>query len=204
MDKINIVTNEDNTKEEHGSRVLLEAYDWIQNLVLAVFVFLVIFTFLSRVITVDGDSMVPTLHNSEKLIVSNLFYNPTYDDIVIVHAEKLSDRDNPGGNIVKRVIGVAGDRIKIDFEKGIVYRNGVALEDKYTNSPTNYNGDYMGNGGMTSNKEITVENGTVFVLGDNRNVSVDSRSNMVGLVKLENIAGRAILRFFPFNNFGLV
>ena len=100
--------------------------------------------------------------------------------------------------LVKRVIGLPGDKIKIDFVNGIVYRNGEALTEEYTNTPTNLPENFPING------EITVEEGKVFVLGDNRNYSKDSRSNQVGQVDMRYIMGKAYLRIWPLNALGTV
>ena len=100
---------------------------------------IIIFALFARVITVDGESMVPTLQDQQRLIVSDMFYTPQYDDIVILYADKLVNESSGGYGkpIVKRVIGLPGDKIRIDFVKGVVYRNGEQLPDDYTNTPTN-------------------------------------------------------------------
>lgn len=166
----------------------------------AILCFIVIFALLARVITVDGESMVPTLQDQQRLIVSDMFYTPQYGDIVILYADKLPNEatQSYGKPIVKRVIGLPGDKIKIDFVNGIVYRNGEALTEEYTNTPTNLPENFPING------EITVEEGKVFVLGDNRNYSKDSRSNQVGQVDMRYIMGKAYLRIWPLNALGTV
>ena len=176
-----------------------EVFDWFESLILAVVFIVVLFTFFVRVNTVDGTSMDPTLKEGQKLIVTDLFYKPSYNDIVIIQAAKLDG----GKPIVKRVIGLPGDTIKIDFEAGLVYRNGEQLpietkggyiyEDGHKiNSYTNRNLE------MISGEEYVVPEDSCFVLGDNRNASKDSRDfTSIGYVDFEYIAGRAIFSLFP-------
>ncbi len=176
-----------------------EMYDWLSSVFSAVLCFIIIFTLGVRLITVDGTSMLPTLENSERLIVSDLFYTPQFGDIVILYADKLIDYENKtqGKPIVKRVIGLPGDTIRIDFERGIVYRNGEALQEEYTRTPTNLDQ------GFPDNTDVVVEEGKVFVMGDNRNQSKDSRNLAeVGQVDIRYIMGKAYFRVWPLNKFG--
>lgn len=163
-------------------------YDIIGSVMAAVIAIFLVFTFLFRAVTVQGKSMVPTLSDKDWLIVSNTGYTAQNGDIIVV--SKANDYDEP---IIKRVIGVAGDTIDIDFEKGVVYRNGVMLYEKYTNTPTNRSFDVK--------FPITVPEGYVFVMGDNRNNSLDSRSSKIGLVDCRNILGRVVVRLIPFGEF---
>ena len=183
-----------------------EVFDWLESILIAVIAIVLIFTFILRVNTVSGESMEPTLTNGQKLIVTDLFYTPNYNDIVIIQAAKLDG----GIPIVKRIIGLPGDKIMIDFEKGEVYRNGEVLniehkdgliyEDGHTiNSLTTKGLE------MVSWQEIEVPENSYFVLGDNRNNSTDSRNlSEVGFINKNYIAGRAIFSIFPFSTFGTV
>ncbi|HBH94769.1 MAG TPA: signal peptidase I [Ruminococcaceae bacterium] len=183
-----------------------EVYDWFESLLMAVVFIVLLFTFIIRVNTVDGGSMTPTLQNGQKLVVTDLFYTPSYNDIVIIQAAKLDG----GKPIVKRIIGLPGDTVMIDFEAGLVYRNGEQLpvetkegylfEDGHKiNSYTNRNIE------MLSKTEYTVPENCYFVLGDNRNGSKDSRAfSSIGFVDGNYIAGRAIFSLFPFSTFGTV
>ena len=170
--------------------ILEDIFDWIETMAISILTIVLIFTFLFRIVQVDGPSMMQTLQNEDKLITTHLFYTPEHGDIIVCNSVGLQKI------IVKRVIGLEGDVIDIDFKEGIVYRNGEALEEDYTNILTTrkYDIDFP----------ITVEEGTVFVMGDNRDASNDSRSSEVGLVETEQILGKVVFRLFPFDTFGTV
>ena len=162
--------------------------EWYDALAVAVAVIALVFTFGLRVVQVDGHSMQPTLLNGERLLMTPL-KTPDYGDIVIV------DSYIPYGKpLVKRVIGMGGDTIDIDFEAGIVYRNGAALEEPYTAEPT-----YLFE---SVEFPITVPDGCLFLMGDNRNNSTDSRDVSVGCVDERDIMGAAVLRVLPFGKIG--
>lgn len=194
-EKIVNTQNDNKGGEPAKNGFFAELFDWLCSIFSAILCFVIIFALLARVITVDGESMVPTLQDQQRLIVSDLFYTPQYGDIVILYADKLYNYSNStaGKPIVKRVIGLPGDKIKIDFVKGIVYRNGEALDEPYTNTLTNLPENFP------NNQEVTIEEGKVFVLGDNRNASKDSRSNEIGQVDMRYIMGKAYLRIWPFS-----
>ncbi|NMA79231.1 MAG: signal peptidase I [Clostridiales bacterium] len=187
---MNDAQNIDSEVKEKKTSLKEDLFDWIESIVISVFVVILIFTFVLRIIEVDGESMVQTLHHRDRLITTHLFYKPSHGDIIVLNSTGLNKP------IVKRVIGIAGDEINIDFEEGIVYRNGEALTEPYTNTPTNAK--------ESINFPITVEEGKVFVLGDNRNSSTDSRSARVGQVDEEQILGKVIFRIYPFSDLGLV
>ena len=149
------------------------------------------FVFFFRTIDVMGHSMEPTLQNGDKLIVSNLFYTPQYGDIVVLRKESFGEQA-----IVKRVIATEGQTVDIDFDEGIVYVDGVALDEPYIAEVTRRPLDFSG--------EVTVPEGCVFVLGDNRNRSNDSRDADIGMVDTRYIIGRALIRVFPLSEFGPV
>ena len=157
-------------------RILLN--DIIIALVLSVLLFKIIF----NVSIVSGTSMNPTLHDGNLLLLNHLFYEPEYNDIVVFENEER-------GLLVKRIIGMPGDTIEI--HNSVVYRNGVPLEEDYI-----HNG-YFGPGDMTG--PVTVEDGHIFVMGDNRPDSYDSRYNGVGQVSEDLILGGASLRVYPFS-----
>ena len=113
-------------KERRG-----ETFDWIQSLVVALFACVLIFTFLVRVVGVVGTSMLNTLHPGDRILVSNLFYTPKRGDIIVLRKESFNSEP-----IVKRVIATEGETVTIDFEGGIVYVDGVALDEPYTLEPT--------------------------------------------------------------------
>lgn len=173
---------------QHGA-VKSDLYDWVESAVFAVVCMILVFTFLGRIVTVVGESMEHTLQNSDKLISSRLFYTPDYGDIVII--TQPNDRNEP---LIKRVIATEGQTVDIDFEKGIVYVDGKALEEPYTAAPTYVEFDVV--------FPQTVPEGKVFVMGDNRNASWDSRDSEVGMIDERYILGRTVYRISPWENRG--
>lgn len=165
--------------------------EWYEALVSAALVLVLLFSFAFRIIQVDGESMVPTLDNGDKLIVWGAGYEPQRGDVVIVDSYT-----SYGKPLVKRVIGVWGDIINIDFQTGTVEVNGEVLQEDYIAEPTYlfYDVEFP----------YTVPDGTVFVMGDNRNASLDSRSTYIGCVDKRDILGKVLLCFLPFSNFGVV
>lgn len=203
------IQKEQEKKEEVKKDVhtaVKEVFDWVETLIMAMIFIIILFTFFIRVNTVDGDSMNPTLQNGQKLLVTDLFYTPDYNDIVIVQAAKLDG----GKPIIKRVIGLPGDTLSIDFKNGIVYRNGEALPIETKNNIIYEDGHKINalttsNLEMANGQEYTVPENCYFVMGDNRNRSTDSRAlSTVGFVDKNYIAGHAIFSIFPFNSFGLI
>lgn len=170
-------------------------------LVVIVFVIIVlIFSFAARICQVSGDSMRDTLYNGENVIVSDAFYTPERGDIIVFHqtGESRNDYNEP---IVKRVIGVAGDTVKVEHFRD---RMRVTVTDSEGNS-TVLDEDYIRYEYPTYADSVTyVEEGTVFVMGDNRSDSSDSRSARIGLVDTRRILGKVVVRVTPFDRFGKV
>ena len=180
------------TKPSPEVQARREAYDWIQSLISALLICVLVFVFVVRIMDVHGSSMVPTLKNGDKLLVSDLLYEPSRGDVVVF---KKDEYDNNKA-LVKRVIAVAGDVVNIDFENGIVYVNGEAVEEKYIDVSTNTKIDFIG--------PQTVPENCLFVLGDNRNASTDSRDKRIGMVDKRLVIGKALLVVYPFDEFGTV
>mgnify|MGYP000411882348 FL=1 len=164
-----------------------DLYEWVQSLVGSVLVVVAIFTFVIRMMGVDGHSMLNTLQHGDRLLVVNsmLYHNYKYGDIVILRKNGVFD-DDP---IVKRVIAVEGQTVDIDFAEGIVYVDGEALEEDYIREPT-----YTAEG---TEFPLTVPEGSIFVMGDNRNHSSDSRSSDLGTVDTRYVIGKAAFLIFP-------
>ncbi|MBX6394544.1 MAG: signal peptidase I [Alicyclobacillaceae bacterium] len=163
-----------------------ELWEWAVAVVIALLLAYLIRLFVFEIFVVDGESMEPTLHNGERLIVDKIVYDfgsPHYGDVVIFRYPA-----DPSQDFVKRVIGLPGDRIEI--RGGVVYRNGQPLEEPYTaEAPRAPFGPAV------------VPPGHVFVLGDNRNHSKDSRDPSVGMVPYGNLIGRADVIFWPLSRF---
>lgn len=192
MDNINNSENEfenmnNNSEEpdgENGGSVSMELYDWAQCFISALVAGILIFLFVFRVITVDGSSMNNTLVNGDKIIITSLFYTPKNGDIVVLKAPDFSDSP-----LVKRVIATEGQTVNIDFDAGIVYVDGKALEEPYIAQPTYDREDFTG--------EVTVPEGCIFVMGDNRNASTDSRTDEIGMIDTREVFGKVQLIIIP-------
>lgn len=190
----------DDDTDEGEKKPFAEAYEWLSSLVYAVVAMLGLSLFIFRPITVDGESMTNTLQHADKVIATNFLYKPDYGDIVIIQADRLQKRPSMlyGEPIIKRVIGLEGDSIRFDFEKGEVYRNGVLLEEDYIRFPTT-----LSEPGTESGVEYVVPPHCVYVMGDNRTNSRDSRDMFaVGYVDTDLIIGKAFVRIYPFKDFG--
>ncbi len=163
--------------------VVLYLHDWIYLLLMVLITFLLVF----RVIVVSGSSMYSTLWDGDYLLLlSNLFYHdPEPGDVVVISKESY---DN-GAPIVKRVIATQGQTVDIDFAAGIVYVDGIPLQEDYINNPTtNSEGTIF---------PLTVEENCIFVLGDNRQVSRDSRDPVIGQIDRREVLGKALVLFLP-------
>ena len=169
-------------KKKKENRGKLNVFEVFESIIGALVVITIIFTFFFRVFDVDGPSMKPTLQHNDKVIVSTVGYKVQKGDIVVI--SEAADLDEP---IVKRVIAVGGDTVDINFTTGVVTVNGT--EEDYTDELTSQQFDIA--------FPITVPEGTVFVLGDNRPNSLDSRSTRVGCVDERFIVGKVLGRIFP-------
>ena len=166
-------------------------YDWIESLVTAIVACILIFLFLFRVVNVQGSSMVPTLHESDKIVISRLAGNFKYGDIVVLTKTAFDD-----DSIVKRVIATEGQTIDIDFDSGTVTVDGEVLQEPYIAEKTKRQMDFHG--------PVTVPEGCIFCMGDNRNQSTDSRRSTIGMIDTRCVLGRVVLRVWPFNKIGAV
>lgn len=171
-------------KEKQPDRGL---YDWVQAVLCSVLAVVLVFTFAVRVVGVSGPSMRETLQDGDKLLVLNGYLCGEYrrGDIVIF---QKPDFEN-GELIVKRVIATEGQTVDIDFAAGAVFVDGEELEEPYTREPT-----WLDEGLAFP---VTVPEGCVFVMGDNRNHSKDSRCEELGSLDTRHIVGRAVLLAFP-------
>lgn len=191
---------EQSDEKSFSIKMLLgDLLDILEAVIVAVFVMMLVTGYLLCSVNIDGSSMNPTLYNQDKVFMWNLGYTPKNGDIVIIEdreagrftdsAQTTVTRTNGLGiKLVKRVIALGGQTLDIDFEKGTVTRNGELLDEPYISAPT------QSDGGAFS-YPITIPDGYVFVMGDNRLNSKDSRNPEVALVPVEQIAGRVVIRY---------
>ena len=167
-------------------------FDWSNAFMIALIIIVMLLTFGFRQVTVNGDSMNDTLQSGDKLILYSFMYKPQNGDIVVIsHGKDYSDP------IIKRVIAVEGQSLKINYDTGEVTLDGVVLKEDYIKGLTKR---------VHPSLEIpdVIPEGYVFVMGDNRENSLDSRSTQIGLIPVENIIGKAELRILPASSFGSV
>lgn len=183
--------------------------DILNYALLSLFCIILLCIYVFHFASVQGDSMLPTLQDGNQLLVNALDMDPECGDIVIIDAEYAGLFRQSDGKpyvtrglhkvIVKRVVAVAGQTLDIDFDRGVVYLDGDVLNEPYINTPT---------GAPAVNAAfrypITIPKGYVFVMGDNRAVSMDSRYGDVGLVPVSQIEGKVIFRMRPMDKIGLV
>lgn len=183
--------NENDLLSDKSKELFVDnVYDIADIVVSAVIVIFVIFVFLFRIVGVVGDSMVPTLHQGDWLVVSSSSYEPEAGDVVIITQPNAFNEP-----IVKRIIATEGQTVDIDYSKGEVYVDGKLLDEPYINEPTTDDTE------CDVQFPVTVPEGYVFVMGDNRNHSTDSRSSMVGFINERYILGEVSARVFPFGDF---
>ncbi len=166
-------------------------YDWVRCILFAISIVVICLTFVFRLVDVEGSSMDDTLASSDKVIVTNLFYTPKSGDIIVIsHGAEYA---NP---IIKRVIATEGQTVKLDYANDKLIVDGIEMDESYIDGST-----FGGNIGDNQIPEVIPE-GKIFVMGDNRRVSMDSRSTEIGLIDVENVIGKAQFVAFPFSEFG--
>jgi len=180
---------EDEDESDAGRRsnkTRMELYDWLQCIVSAILCGIFIFVFIGRTIGVEGDSMRETLHWNDRVIMSDLFYTPKNGDIIVFRPQTDAFGGTP---LVKRIIAMGGQTIDINFDTGDVTVDGKVLNEPYIFEPTHNRLNFQG--------PLTIPDGYVFVMGDNRNHSSDSRDSRVGLVDTRDILGKVLFIAIP-------
>jgi len=185
---------ESGEEEEEKGSFKLDLYFWTQTLVITLTALILLSTLIGRPICVMGSSMVPTLHEGDLLLLQSIGYEPRQGDIVVLR--KSSFMPEP---IIKRVIAVGGQHVTVDYSTSTVSVDGEVLDEPYIKEtmvqPTSLE--------MTVN-DIDVPEGSIYVLGDNRNGSSDSRHVRLGVVDKRYVLGRARVVLFPFSHFGAI
>lgn len=184
------------TSQGKMSKLESDAFGLLQSFVFTLTAIVLLFSFVSPITKVSGASMEPTLYDSEILLVWTLGYTPKQDDVVIINNPTIEYLD--GQSIVKRVIAVGGQSVVINYEENQVLVDGVALEEDYI--AEHMRPIY----GTTSLEPIEVPEGYVFVLGDNRNNSADSRSSEIGMVDSRYVIGKVMGGIWPLSSLRII
>lgn len=166
-------------------------FEWLECIIQAVILIVILMTFVFRIVTVEGESMRDTLYSGDRLVVWRWNYVPKDGDIVVISRGQFVDKP-----IIKRVIATEGQTLEINFSDGKVKVDGKILDEKYIKEPMWLQGD--------ADIPYVIPKGYSFVMGDNRNRSADSRFVEVGLIPNQNIVGKADFRIFPFKCMGRV
>ena len=177
---------EESVQKETRQSTARDLYEWVEAMIHTVLPVILACTFLARLIGVEGKSMVPTLQPGDRLLVVSALadHDYQYGDILIIRKESFEQNQ-----IVKRLIATEGQTVDIDFTSGKVYVDDVLLEEPYINELT------LTNEGMSF--PLTVPDGCLFVMGDNRNASTDSRDSRLGTIDKRYVIGKAVMLAFP-------
>ncbi len=176
----------------------LDLFEWLQLLMGCVLIAVILFNCFARLTRVDGNSMDNTLKDGEMMLVWSLGYSPKQGDIVVLNKTDEVTKQLLGGKaIVKRVIATGGQTVDIDYTTGTVYVDGTPLEEPYIREEM-----YLPGNPMMYNTHWEIPEGSIFVMGDNRNYSTDSRHEMVGPIDEDYILGKVVFALWPMEKFG--
>lgn len=164
-------------------------FDFTRTIVFVFAIMSVMFTFVIRDANVVGNSMLDTLHSDDKILITNFMYEPKCGDIVAINAENQIEK-----RIIKRVIAVGGQTLVVDYAKNAVYVDGIKIDEPYVSSLTREPSNPL-------QIPYVVPDGYIFVMGDNRIISLDSRDKSIGLVSVDDVIGKAQFIVFPLDRF---
>ncbi len=189
-DKINS-NNMSNNIDRFNTSFSTSSFEWLESIAQALVVMVAILSFIFRIATVDGTSMLDTLHDRDKVFILKWNYTPKNGDVVVI--SRGTQFNKP---IIKRVIATESQTLSIDFENNTVTVDGNILDEPYILEPMWRKGD-----GIIPE---VIPKGHTFVMGDNRNNSADSRYREIGVIPNENIVGKATHIIFPFSRIGVI
>lgn len=183
------------------SIVVDKILDWLEVVVASIFAVIFVFTFLFRIVIVDGNSMNCTLYNNDIILLSHIMYEPNIGDIVVLNSDYLNE------TIVKRIIATQGQTVEIDYENNTVSVDGITLSEyDYIKEKIMFDNEKFDRNfydETTKTYKYTVPENCIFVMGDNRNHSTDSRT--FGCVNVETVLGKVFFRLSsPYGNFGII
>lgn len=176
-------------------KIYTDLYEWAQAVVFSLTVVVLIFTFLFRIVGVEGPSMENTFMDGERLIISNLNYQPKQGDVVVLYTDAVKKP------IIKRVIAVANQTVNVDYKNHCVLVNGKAINEPFIKEIMQ---EPVSEREYLLKMPLTVPSGHIFVMGDNRNVSFDSRYSQIGFIDEREVIGKVIFRIYPLTRFGQI
>lgn len=189
-------------------KLLSAVSDFFETAIISLFTVTIVFSLFFRTASVSGVSMEETLNEGDKFIMSTWWTSPKQGDVVVINANESVTIGDDGGLvdgigmnrlIVKRIIATEGQTVDFDFQRGIVYVDGEVYNESYISGLT-----HLDEGAFTDRYPITVPKEYVFVMGDNRRNSLDSRSKELGYVSVDNIEGKALWRIYPADKLGSI